>query len=206
MSCITLTAKANEPRVDTRLLSQAMGKRHQDLFELVKAHRASFEQFGKLLFQTGASPGSATGQKEKFALLSEDQAHFLLTLTRNTARTVALKVKLVQAFSAARKAAELRRVEYLPSYHLAHDTLRGLAPDPEHQRLLHMNVNRLANKVAGIHAGQRAQAQGGSLAVLAVAQMLAARAAAGATDDKAAYQRIKAAMQPLQALALGGAA
>ena len=69
-----------------------------------------------------------------------------------------------------------------------------------------MNVNRLANKVAGIHAGQRAQAQGGSLAVLAVAQMLAARAAAGATDDKAAYQRIKAAMQPLQALALGGAA
>lgn len=140
------------------------------------------------------------------ARLNEDQAYLLLTYSRNTTKTRALKVKLVQAFSSARKAAELRRMEYLPSYHLAHDALHGLAPDPEHQRLLHMNVNRLANKVAGIGAGQRSHAQRGSLAVLAVAQMLAARAAAGAADDKAAYAAIKAAMQPLQALALEVAA
>ena len=108
----------------------------------------------------------------------------------------------MQAFSSARKAAEQRRTEYLPSYHLAHDALRGIAHDPEHQRLLHLNVNRLTNKVAGIEAGQRAQAQRGSLSVLAVAQMLAARAVVGAVDDKSAYAAIKAAVQPLQALAL----
>lgn len=111
-----------------------------------------------------------------------------------------LKVKLVQAFSAARKAAEQRKCEYLPTYHLAHDALKGLAPDRQRQQHLHMNVNKLLNKVAGLDAGQRHGAQPGSLSVLAVGQMLAAQAATGASDDKAAYARIKQAVQPLHSL------
>ena len=112
----------------------------------------------------------------------------------------ALKVNLVRAFSEARKAAEQRKTEYLPSYHLAHDALKGLAPDPQRQHYLHMNVNKLLNKVAGIESGKRGTAQQGSLALLTVGQMLTAQAAAGAGDHKTAYARIKTAMHSLQTL------
>ena len=83
----------------------------------------------------------------------------------------------------------------------SHDALRGLAPDRQRQQHLHVNVNKLLNKVAGLDAGQRHGAQPGSLSVLAVGQMLAAQAATGASDDKAAYARIKQALKPLHSLA-----
>lgn len=188
------------PRVDSRELAQRMGVKHKNTLELLQKHYAGFLEFGKVAFKTEPLPGSRTGQKERFALLNEDQAYLLLSLSRNTPRVVALKVKLVQAFSAARKAAEQRKYEYLPTYHLAHDALKGLAPDRQRQQHLHVNVNKLLNKVAGLDAGQRHGAQPGSLSVLAVGQMLAAQAATGASDDKAAYARIKQAVQPLHSL------
>lgn len=196
------------PRVDSRLLAQHMGVKHKNSMELLQTHKAAFLKFGKVAFQTEALPGSRTGQKERFALLTEDQAYFLISLSRNTQRVVSLKVNLVKAFGEARKAAQQRQTEYLPSYHQAHDALKGLAPDEKRQQYLHMNVNKLLNKVAGIDAGQRGTANLGSLSLLTVGQMLTAQAAAGAADHKAAYTRVKKAMHSLQTLLLtsGGAA
>lgn len=101
----------------------------------------------------------------------------------------------------------MRKTEYLPGHHQLHAALSGKAPDPQHQRFLHMNANKLLNKVAGIQSGQRGQAEHGSLAVLTVAQMLAQHAAAGAPDHKTAYSAIKTALQPLSTLCIseGGA-
>ena len=197
---ITLTVKVDESRVDSRLLAARMGKRHQDLFELVKNHRTSFERFGKLLFQTGASPGSATGQRERFALLTEDQSYFLLTLTRNTARTVELKIKLVQAFSSARKAAELRRTDYLPSYHGLHEQVALLAGDSPHARFVHQNLNKAINRAVGIDSGERRTLPVPQQSLLVVAQSLAAQAMAGAHDHHDGYQLAKAALQRLTGL------
>ena len=194
---IDLTVKGQEPRVDSRLLAQNMGKRHQDLFELVKTHRASFEQFGVLLFQTGKP---TNGRPEKFALLTEDQAYFLLTLTRNTARTVALKVKLVQAFSSARKAAELRRTDYLPSYHGLHEQVALLAGDSPHARFVHQNLNKAINRAVGIESGERRALPMPQQSLLVVAQSLAAKAMAGAHDHHDGYQLAKAALQRLTGL------
>lgn len=206
-AAIVLTGQ-DVPRVDSRLLAQHMGVQHKNTLELLQTHDTAFLEFGKVAFQTEALPGSRTGQKERFALLNEDQATLLLSLSRNTSRVVALKVKLVKAFSAARKAAEQRATEYLPSYHLAHDTLKGLAPSQQRQQHLHMNVNKLLNKTAGIEAGKRGAAPLGSMALLTVGQMLTAQAAAGAGDDKTAYARIKGALLSLQTLlpSSGGAA
>ena len=196
------TGRDETPRVDSRELAQRLGVKHKNTIELLDKHKADFLELGHLPFQTEVGYRAQGGGKaERFALLNEDQAYLLLSLSRNTPRVVALKVKLVQAFSAARKAAELRKCEYLPSYRLTHDALRGLAPDRQRQQHLHMNVNKLLNKVAGLDAGQRHGAQPGSLSVLAVGQMLAAQAATGASDDKAAYARIKQAVQPLDSLA-----
>ena len=196
------TGRDETPRVDSRELAQRLGVKHKNTIELLDKYKAEFLGLGHLPFKTEVGYRAQGGGKaERFALLNEDQAYLLLSLSRNTPRVVALKVKLVQAFSAARKAAELRKCEYLPTYHLAHDALKGLAPDRLRQQHLHMNVNKLLNKVAGLDAGQRHGAQPGSLSVLAVGQMLAAQAATGASDDKAAYARIKQAVQPLHSLA-----
>ena len=196
------TGRDETPRVDSRELAQRLGVKHKNTIELLDKHKADFLELGHLPFQTEVGYRAQGGGKaERFALLNEDQAYLLLTYSRNTAKVRGLKVKLVQAFSAARKAAEQRKCEYLPTYHLAHDALKGLAPDRQRQQHLHMNVNKLLNKVAGLDAGQRHGAQPGSLSVLAVGQMLAAQAATGANDDKAAYARIKQAVQPLHSLA-----
>ena len=196
------TGRDETPRVDSRELAQRLGVKHKNTIELLDKYKAEFLGLGHLPFKTEVGYRAQGGGKaERFALLSEDQAYLLLTYSRNTAKVRGLKVKLVQAFSAARKAAEQRKCDYLPTYHLAHDALKGLAPDSQRQQHLHMNVNKLLNKVAGLDAGQRHGAQPGSLSVLAVGQMLAAQAATGASDDKAAYARIKQAVQPLHSLA-----
>ena len=90
-----------EPRADSRDITQHLGNPHETVMRLVNDYRADFEQFGILRFQIGEIQGR--GQPEKFALLNEDQTYLLLTYSRNTARVRALKVKLVQAFGAARR-------------------------------------------------------------------------------------------------------
>ena len=199
---LALTTVKAESRIDSRLLAVNMHKDHANLFELVKDHRADFEQFGLIRFQTGLINGR--GRPEKFTLLNEDQAFLLLTYTRNTARTRQLKVKLVKAFGEARRAAGQHSTEYLPAYHQLHDEIHALAAGSSHERHVHMNVNRLINKVVGIEAGQRALAPVPQQALMIVAQTVAAQALHSANNHHDGYQRVKQSMQALTALSLGG--
>ena len=192
-------------RVDSRLLAANMQKDHANLFELVKTYRAEFEQHGKVRFETGPSASSRTGQSERFALLNEDQAYFMLTLTRNTKRTVALKSKLVKAFGEARRAAEIG-TEYLPTYRALHDEIHALASGSPNERFVHMNLNKLVNKTVCIGAGQRHCLEQAPRAFLIVAQAVAAQAMHGAVDHHQGYERAKLAMAPLAQLSIGGAA
>jgi len=184
-------------RADSRKLADSLGTKHKHTLELVRTHKAAFEAFGKVPFETAPLP---SGQRETFALLNEDQSFLLLTFSRNTKAVVALKVKLVRAFSDARKALQLRTTEYLPGYHAVHDRLHELAHGSDNEHFVHMNVNRLLNKVSGIDAGQRATAALPSQSILIVAQAMAARALQEAPDHRAGYERIKQALAPLSAL------
>jgi phage regulator Rha-like protein len=198
---LALTTTA-EPRVSTQQLAKHLGNKHQSLFELVKNHRLDFEQLGILRFQTGVINGR--GQPEKFAMLNEDQATLALAYSKNTKRVRELKVKLVKAFGEARRAADLRKSEYLPGYHELHNTMHTLANGSPNEHHVHMNVNRLLNKFAGIEAGQRASAALPHQAMLIVGQLVASKATQSATDHHDGYQRIKFKLQALQgALALG---
>ena len=104
------TGRDETPRVDSRELAQRMGVKHKNTIELLDKHKADFLELGVLPFQTEKPSGPNGGRPERFALLNEDQAYLLLTYSRNTAKVRGLKVKLVQAFSAARKAAELGEI------------------------------------------------------------------------------------------------
>ena len=195
---LALVPTKTEPRVDSRLLAQHLGNKHHSVFLLLKNYRADFEQFGILRFQTEVIAGR--GQPEKFALLNEEQAHLLLTYSRNTAKVRALKVQLVQAFAQARRVAAVRQTEYLPGYHALQDSIHTLAQGSPNERFLHMNVAKLVNKAAGIEAGQRLGAPLPKQSLLAVAHMLAAAALQGATDRYQIQGRVKAALAPLASL------
>ena len=190
-----LVTAGAESRIDSRLLARNLGTKHQSFFELVKNYRADFEEFGILRFKTGEINGR--GQPEKFALLNEDQAYLALSYSRNTLRVRNLKVKLVKAFGEARRAAQVNALEYLPSYHALHDEIHALAAGSSHERHIHINVNRLVNKVVSIEAGQRGTAPAITQSLIVVAQSIAAKAMRSAADHHTGYQLAKESLQTL---------
>ena len=198
----TLTVVRDEPRADTRLLALHLGNQHKNVFELVKNYKADFEQLGKVTFQTEALP---SGQLEKFALLNEDQAYLLLTYSRNTATVRALKVKMVAAYRDARRAAEVREAEYLPSYHAMHDAIKRAANGSPNERFMHMNANKFLNELAGVRPGQRPVAGQLQQSILALGCAMAAKAVTEAPDGHGLHQHIKNALKPLASVLLPGA-
>lgn len=198
--------KKEVARVDSRLLASSLHKSHKVLMELIHKYADKLRGHGHLPFQTEVGAREQGGGKaERFALLNEDQSFLLLTLTRNTARTVDLKSKLVKAFGEARRAAETG-TEYLPTYHALHDEIHALAAGSTNERFVHMNLNKLLNKTVGIGAGQRHRLDQAPRAFLIVAQAVAAQAMHGATDHHQGYERAKLAMAPLAQLSIGGVA
>lgn len=87
---------------------------------------------------------------------------------------------------------------YLPTYHQLHDVIHSLACESSNEKFVHMNVNKLVNKAAGVEAGQRATLALPQQSMLIVAQAVAANALRGAADHHAGYERVK---QSLLALA-----
>lgn len=194
---LALTPTTTEARVDTRLLARQLGNKHKHVIALIDKYRIALERFAMVLFKKAPS-GGKTGQIERFALLTEDQALFVLALSRNTDIVVTLKSRLVKAFGNARWASAMRQTEYLPEYHHLHDTVHMLANGSPNERWIHSNVNKLLNQFAGIESGQRAAAGLPQQALLIVGQLVALNQAKGATDHHDAYPRIKNSLQALQ--------
>lgn len=200
---LALNIECGLPRIDTRLLARQLNVQHHNTLALIGKYKFDFSEFGKVLFKTEPLPDSRTGQMEKYALLNEDQSYLLLAYSRNTARVRELKIKLVKAFSEARRAAIQRGVEYLPAYHELHDQIGALAAGSPNERFVHINVNKLLNKAVGIGAGQRKGASVPTQSLLIAAQNIATRAMHGATDHHQGYSRAKAALQSLSGLIEG---
>jgi phage regulator Rha-like protein len=203
---VTLINTTTEARIDTRLLAQQLGNNHKPVVALIDKYLNEFKAHGQVLFKKADGDRKQGGGKaERYALLNEDQSYFLLSLSRNNVTVVALKSKLVRAFSEARRGAQIRKLEYMPAYRLAHDQIKVLANGASNEHFDHMNLNRLLNKVVGVESGQRATAPEGKQALLTVGLLLANDAMQGAPDSKTAYQRAKEAVQPLQRLAIRSA-
>ncbi|MDR7375414.1 phage regulator Rha-like protein [Rhodoferax ferrireducens] len=180
------------PRVDSRLLAANMHNQHRTTVALIDKYQPNLAAFGKVLFQIAPSADGKTGQKERVALLNEDQAFFLVALSRNTPRVVELKGKLVKAFAEARRAAQVHTTEYLPGYHELHDQFHALAVGSPNERFVHMNLNKLVNRVVGIGSGQRGDLTAPKQSLMVVAQDLATRAMHGAANHHEAYAFVKA--------------
>jgi phage regulator Rha-like protein len=202
---LALITTQTEARIDSRMLARQLANRHKAVMALIERYADRFKAHGQLTFKKAVGKRKqGGGNAERYALLNEDQSYFLLSLSRNTDSVVALKSKLIKAFGMARRVADLRKTEYLPGYHELHDTMHTLAHGSPNEHHVHMNINKLLNTFAGIEAGQRANAAMPQQALLIVGQLVASKAAQGATDHHDGYRSIKSNLQALHgAIALG---
>jgi phage regulator Rha-like protein len=103
MSSLTVVEQQGILVVDSRLIAEELGLNHSDWVKnVIKKYQSLLEaNFGILRFENGEIRGR--GQPEKFAWLLEDQATFLMTLSRNTEQVISAKINLVKAFTEAKK-------------------------------------------------------------------------------------------------------
>lgn len=107
MAIIQVIVFDNQLVVDSRLIAEELKIEHESFLKTIESHKSVAEQaFGVFRFEIGKPQGGTKGGRPvKYALLTEDQATFLMTLSRNTSEVVQCKVKLVQGFSQAKKQA-----------------------------------------------------------------------------------------------------
>ncbi len=131
---------------DTRVIAEHVGVQHESLYRLLIEHQATVEEaFNQVRFEIGdglSLPQGGRTPGQKFALLTEDQATFLITLTRNTAQVIRFKAALVKAFAEAKR--RLSGPE-LPGTYLA--ALKALTHEVEAKERLTLQNATLAREV-----------------------------------------------------------
>jgi phage regulator Rha-like protein len=102
MSSLQAFEHAGTLVVDSRLVAERLNIDHSNFLETVENYRTQIEQaFGIIPFETEKT--GKRGRPQKFALLNEDQASFVMTLSSNTPEVIECKLQLVQAFSKAKE-------------------------------------------------------------------------------------------------------
>ena len=98
---------------DSRDIARALEIQHKTLLETVGENLPLIEQeFGRVAFHTATLQTRGGPQKTRIALLTEDQALFTATLSRNSAVVMRFKAALVKAFDNARRALQQSPAEW----------------------------------------------------------------------------------------------
>lgn len=90
--------------VDSRLIAKGLGIQHEALMRTISKYLTELQAFGHLRFENETVTNSVGARNlTKFAFLNEDQATLIMTMSRNTAQVVQLKIDLVSAFKKAKQ-------------------------------------------------------------------------------------------------------
>lgn len=86
-------------------LAEGLGVKHKSLLETIRTYLAQIQRFGHLPFKSATVINSVGAVNETtYCLLNENQALFVGSLSRNTEKVVAFKVRLIEEFDKARRA------------------------------------------------------------------------------------------------------
>ena len=81
---------------------EEQAREHKDVIALIRKYQSDFEEFNLLTFETAPRlEGSHGGGDTEYAILSEDQATYLVTLFTNSASVRKFKIRLVKEFRKA---------------------------------------------------------------------------------------------------------
>ena len=165
MTEITIIQSGGELRADSRSFVSKLDVRHRQLIENIRKYQDKFEELGLLPFETEAvNEDGARGIKyQQYALLNEDQAYFLLTLSRNSEAVVSAKLALVKAFRQARshiaktEAARIEGKKVRGEETAAIAELVQYATDhgSESAKMYYVSITKMTNKLIGIESGKR---------------------------------------------------
>lgn len=154
-----------ELRIDSRLLAGQLDHRHRTIFASITKYENELASLSLMRFETEAVKveGERGYKIQKFALLTEDQCYFVLTLMRNNPNVVALKLKLVKAFRDARKQIANRDMARLHGKQVRRDETDAIkelveyatAQGAKNAQFYYPNITIMTNKVIGIDKGQR---------------------------------------------------
>ncbi len=165
MTEITIIQSGGELRADSRSFVSKMDIRHRQLMDNIRKYQDKFEELGLLPFQTEAveEEGARGVKYQQYALLNEDQAYFLLTLSRNSEAVVDAKLALVKAFRQARShiaKAETARIEGKKARSEETAAIAELvqyATDhgSESAKMYYVSITKMTNKMLGLESGKR---------------------------------------------------
>jgi len=85
-----------EPRASTEAIALGYKNSHESVMRLVGRYKAQLETFGIIGFEIRKLNGA--GRLEKYALLNERQAGFLISLMRNNTEVVDFKLRMAHEF------------------------------------------------------------------------------------------------------------
>ena len=203
LTMVALKVIDHEPRVDSRIIANELGINHQSFLKTITRHQDQIEELGVLRLEVSKLKNEQGGRPVVHTYVNEDQAIFLMTLSKNTSRVVQLKFKLVLALKQYREHKEISE-EYIPFYHELHDQVKKVAcaahsaGSKTPQRIFHMNTNKMVNKALGLPAGKRPQLKPRTKAFVTVANVLAGealkRSLNNGSNHKVAYQEAKQAV------------
>lgn len=96
--------------VDSRLIAERLGIEHESFLKTLETYQTQIEQaFGVFRFEIGKPTSPQGGRPSRFVFLNEDQATFVMTLSRNSPEVVQAKIDLVVAFASAK--ARLKEIQ-----------------------------------------------------------------------------------------------
>jgi phage regulator Rha-like protein len=189
-----------EFRVDSRLLANQLDTRHRTIFESIIKYESELLSISLLPFKTESvkTENSRGAKIQKYALLSEDQCYFVLTLMRNNDKVVALKLNLVKSFSNARKQIAERdtaRLEGKKVRRTETDAIKKLvdfatANGSDNARFYYADITIMTNNVLGIDKGMRDTLSTRQLDVLSMIEMFIRIAINDGLKADLTYQQI----------------
>jgi phage regulator Rha-like protein len=94
--------------IDSRLIAESLKIQHKNILTTITKYLIHIESgLGTVAFETREfKTKQGNISSERFAWLTEEQATFLMTLSRNTSRVIECKLALVKAFAEAKKIIE----------------------------------------------------------------------------------------------------
>lgn len=108
MNDLKLVERDGKQLVESPTIAGELGIQHESMMKIIETYKEAIEaSFGELRFEIGVrSDGRMNAPRPRIALLTEDQAIFVATLSKNTDKVVLFKTRLVKAYSIARRAAK----------------------------------------------------------------------------------------------------
>lgn len=111
---LVFLSKNNLPLTTSLIIAERLDIQHKNILHNIDKFSKELQTINPLAFETRKGeplPQGGYSKSTRYALLTEEQAAFVITLSRNTPKVVEFKLALTKAFFEAREALNKSKVE-----------------------------------------------------------------------------------------------